>query len=292
MLVDGGIDSADAWAALSLGVEAVTPWSDVRLHVVTHMHVDHIGLVPRVRDTRAIPLHMNVLDAARAAHAASEPEEEDEYRRDLLRTHGAPPDILERLADYATGDTSRRGFVPPDRLLPCEETEVAGAGEWRSVWTPGHTAGHISLFRARDGALIAGDAVIPKVSPTLGVNRQRADPVGDFLGSLDRIEALAPRTVYGGHGDPMAGADRAGELRVEALEEAERVEALLGEEPESAWSLAHRRYKGRDLPMYLRMLAFRETLAHLERLVTLGRASRVVLGSGRVGFAGSVGGRT
>lgn len=36
---------------------------------------------------------------------------------------------------------------------------VPGPSEWRWLHTPGHTAGHVSLFRERDGLLLAGDAL-------------------------------------------------------------------------------------------------------------------------------------
>jgi glyoxylase-like metal-dependent hydrolase (beta-lactamase superfamily II) len=279
LLVDGGIDSEAAWAALSTAVTATASWGELKLHVVTHMHLDHIGLASRVRDASSVPLAMGELDAVRAAHAATDPEEEREYRSTLLRSNGAPPDVVAAVAGRSTGARPGRStFVPADLTLPSGSARLDEAPEWQSVWTPGHTAGHTALFRARDRTLIAGDAVIPRVSPTIGVNRQRVDAVGDYLDTLDRLQGLRPRVVLGGHGEMLEGSERIVELRREVEAEAVRVRDLLSSEPVTAWDLALQRYHGRELPTAVRVQALRETRAHLDRLVASGAALRLTNG--------------
>jgi glyoxylase-like metal-dependent hydrolase (beta-lactamase superfamily II) len=278
MLVDGGIDSDDAWAALSRAIAGAGGWSAIRLHVVTHMHLDHFGLAHRVRAASSAPLAMGELDAERAAHAASDPAEERDFRDRLLRENGAPEADVEAVRRAIADPRASVKFVEPEIILSTSDSAIPDALEWRSIWTPGHTAGHISLFRSRDRSLIAGDAVIPRVSPTIGVNRQREDPIGDYLRTLDRLESLTPTRTFGGHGEPMEGIARATELRRESIAESERVLALLGSTPATAWEIALRRYEGRDLPLMLKLLAFRETLAHLQRLDARGDAVRLVDG--------------
>jgi glyoxylase-like metal-dependent hydrolase (beta-lactamase superfamily II) len=107
------------------------------------------------------------------------------------------------------------------------------------------------------------------------VNRQREDPVGDYLQTLDRLEALDPTIALCGHGDPLRDPRRRiSELRSETRSETERVEAALGSDPLTVWQITERRYAGRDLPVGPRMLALRETLAHLEHLRTRGAVNR------------------
>jgi hypothetical protein len=62
------------------------------------------------------------------------------------------------------------------------------------------------------------------------------------------------------------------ELRAAADAETETVRALLGPEPRSCWEVVDARYPGREMPASTRMLALRETLAHLDRLAAAGRA--------------------
>ncbi len=286
VLVDGGANTDDAWAALEVGVRAVAGgWEHIASHVVTHMHLDHIGLARRVREACGAPLLMHRLDAERAAHAEAHPEEEAEYRERLLRECGAPEELIHAVESGRGQAAPLTGFVPADVLLEGEAGALPGAEGWRFVWTPGHTAGHISLFRPADGVLVAGDAVLPRITPTIGVNRQRSDPVGDYLDALARLERLHPTLIVAGHGDPIDDPPgRIGELRDATQQEGERIANCLERDPASAWEIVQRRYPGRDLPPSVLMLALRETLAHLEHLVASGAAAKAPLGNGVVGF--------
>jgi glyoxylase-like metal-dependent hydrolase (beta-lactamase superfamily II) len=280
LLVDGGIGTDDAWAALDAGVRRIAGgWDAVTVHVVTHMHMDHVGLASRVVEASGAPVLMGRLDAERMAHAAAHPDEEAEYRRGLFARCGAPAEWIETVE---RGHARVRAAAPPvrvDTTLDGEEGDVPGAPGWRFAWTPGHTAGHVSLFRAEGRVLVAGDAVLPRITPTLGVNRQREDPVGDYLAALERLRALRPALVLPGHGAAIEDGDtRMRELRDAASGETETVAALLDDAPATTWEIVDRRYAGRDLPPATRLLALRETRAHLERLARAGRAERTGTG--------------
>lgn len=274
MLVDGGLNTDQAWAALDAGVRAAAGgWGRVAVHVVTHMHMDHVGLAARVKRASGAAVWMGRLDAERMAHAAAHPDEEAEYRADLLRRCGAPDEMVREVEALRRRAEPLAPAVEVDGVLDGEEGEVPGAAGWRFAWTPGHTAGHVSLFRPADRVLLAGDAVLPRITPTLGVNRQRTDPVGDYAAALARLEALHPSIVFPGHGAPPDdGVGRIRELRAAADAETETVRALLGAEPRSCWQVVEARYPGREMPPATRMLALRETLAHLDRLAAAGRA--------------------
>lgn len=276
MLVDGGLATEEAWAALSRGVgEIAGGWTGIGLHVVTHMHLDHIGLAPRVGEACGAELAMGELDAQRAAHAAAEPEEEAEYRRELLRRCGAPAPEVERLVGGAAA-APRAAFRAATRELPSGTAPLAGAPGWLSVWTPGHTAGHTSLFRVSDRLLLAGDAILPRITPTIGVNRQRADPVGDYLETLPTLRALSPALAACGHGEPIhEPQERIVELRDAARGETVRVRASLSPEPRSVAAIVDHLYPDREMPAGTRMLALRETLAHLEHLLARGEIERM-----------------
>jgi glyoxylase-like metal-dependent hydrolase (beta-lactamase superfamily II) len=275
LLVDGGLNTDPAWAALDAGVRAAAGgWEHVAVHVVTHMHMDHVGLAARAREASGAAVWMGHLDAERMAHAAAHPDDEAAYRAALLRRCGAPDEMVRAVEEVRRGAEPLATAVTVDGTLDGDEGELPGAPGWRFVWTPGHTAGHVSLLRPADGVLIAGDAVLPRITPTLGVNRQRTDPVGDYAEALRRLEALAPALVLPGHGAPPEdGVSRIRELRAAADGETDTVAGLLDAEPRSCWEVVAARYPGREMPAATRMLALRETLAHLDRLVAAGRAS-------------------
>ncbi|HEV3052621.1 MAG TPA: hypothetical protein VGX50_20075, partial [Longimicrobium sp.] len=59
---------------------------------------------------------------------------------------------------------------------------------------------------------------------------------------------------------------------------------LLGTEPRNCWQVVDARYPGREMPPATRMLALRETLAHLDRLAAAGRARVSGTGGGAARF--------
>jgi glyoxylase-like metal-dependent hydrolase (beta-lactamase superfamily II) len=94
---------------------------------------------------------------------------------------------------------------------------------WRWIHTPGHSPGHVSLFRASDRALIAGDAIATtRPESVFAVVTQREELSGppsyftiDWAKARRSVQALAalrPTLVAAGHGTPMHGPTVANEL--------------------------------------------------------------------------------
>ena len=101
--------------------------------------------------------------------------------------------------------------LPADGSLPQFD-------EWRWIHTPGHTAGHVSLFREIDRALIVGDAFCTtKQESFLAVATQRPElhgPPAYFTSDWDAaresvrtLASLRPSVVAPGPGQPLSGPD-------------------------------------------------------------------------------------
>jgi glyoxylase-like metal-dependent hydrolase (beta-lactamase superfamily II) len=101
------------------------------------------------------------------------------------------------------------------KVLPADGTVPTLPG-WRWIHTPGHTAGHVSLFRESDRTLVVGDAFCTtKQESFLAVATQRPElhgPPSYFTtdwdaarDSVQRLAALHPSYIAPGHGQPMAG---------------------------------------------------------------------------------------
>jgi glyoxylase-like metal-dependent hydrolase (beta-lactamase superfamily II) len=101
------------------------------------------------------------------------------------------------------------------RALP-DDMSVPNLPGWTWIFTPGHTNGHISLFRESDRTLIAGDAFVTVEQESLyKVATQKEEVHGppayftpDWNAareSVRKLEALAPEIGATGHGTPMRG---------------------------------------------------------------------------------------
>jgi glyoxylase-like metal-dependent hydrolase (beta-lactamase superfamily II) len=107
--------------------------------------------------------------------------------------------------------------LPPDGSVP-------GMPGWRWIHTPGHTPGHIALYRESDRTLIAGDAfVTTKQESAIAALTQRPEMHGppayftsDWISarrSVEELVALEPWRVATGHGPLLEGEEMLQELR-------------------------------------------------------------------------------
>src|SRR6478752_3244105 len=206
--------------------------------VVTHMHPDHVG------------------GAA-----------------DVASISGAP--VLQGRADYeqcvnAWGDRDAQRFVDYWVSHGIPAADVAGiARESERLVRAVHWV--------RDPHLLdAGDAIVGGITPTIGLYpNSRPDPLGDYLETLERIEAIAPRIAYAGHNEPILDpAGRAREIIEHHRERLDGTVAALDGVPLSAYDVSLALFE-RDLSPAHRRFATAESLAHLERLVREGRAQRI-----------------
>jgi glyoxylase-like metal-dependent hydrolase (beta-lactamase superfamily II) len=143
--------------------------------------------------------------------------------------------------------------------------------------TPGHAPGHVCLLRERDGVLIAGDTLLPAVTPNIHLTPEMQDAVADYLDSLDRISELDVSLVLPSHGEPYTDSrGRATELIAHHRRRLERLEHALADGPADTGALAAQLFRDTDTEAPAdALLAQMETYAHLEHLRLRGRVALV-----------------
>lgn len=234
---------------------------------ITHMHVDHIGAAADVAPLSRGPVLQGRLDREQARTVYGD-RGWGRTLADHLRRHGMPPD------EAAAVEGSWRGFASLARPAPAEPLDPGDRVDgWEVVPLPGHADGHIGLLR--DAVLVAGDALLPDITPTIGLwPGGDPDPLGHYLATLDRIVALAPELVLPGHGDPIDDpAGRARETADHHRDRLDRAAGALGPHPATATAYeVSQELWPNGLAPGQRSFAVAEALAHLERLVRAGRA--------------------
>jgi glyoxylase-like metal-dependent hydrolase (beta-lactamase superfamily II) len=235
--------------------------------VVTHMHPDHVGGARDVAELTGAPVLQGREDYQQCVRAWGE----HNPRRfvDYWVSHGMPSEQVDTMLRESARLVDAVHWVRAPQLLE-DGDEIDG---WRVLVLRGHADGHIVLLR--DGVLIAGDTILAGITPSIGLYpRSRPDPLADYFETLERIESLDPRVAYSGHKDAiLAPAERAREIAEHHHERLVRTEAALGALPRSAYDVSLDLFPG-DLPWPLRRFATAESLAHLERLVNVGRAAK------------------
>ena len=166
-LVDAGWPTDDAWDALDAGlIEAGGSMGDVQAVVVTHLHPDHYGLAGRVREASGAWVGLHPADAKLLDSRYHDTDGLIERMRELLEMSGVPQDKLPDLNMASMEIKSTLNVALPDRLIEDHQMLDLPGWDFRAVWTPGHSPGHICLHSDRHSVLLSGDHVLPRITPT------------------------------------------------------------------------------------------------------------------------------
>ena len=203
VLVDTGMHEPDSMVELERSMaQAGLSVDQVRLLVCTHAHIDHWGQAATIRDRAGCEFWMHP-NHRHGFAAATDPEGALARRLEIGRQSGVPESELRRYAERARGAASGIArVIEPDRpLVDAVEIET-DLGVWRVFETPGHAPSHVCLVQAERRLLISGDHLLGRISLYFDYG-WTPDPIGEFLGSLDVVDALRARLALSGHGKPF-----------------------------------------------------------------------------------------
>ena len=231
-LLDTGWDLPGSLDLLARGLESIgLTLERVRSVTATHLHSDHLGLASAIRDASGARVQVHeaeqrALDGS-AAYAAAD-----------LEAWGVPAELHDAMGGLVAG--TKPIAVTADALLQHGQVLDIPGRQLRVLHTPGHTSGSLCLVEG--AVLFTGDLVLPTIFPGVGLGGHADDPLGDYLASLDLVEALGDPLVAPGHGFVFRGlGERVASIRAHQLGRTEEVTAILRGHPEATvWEVASR----------------------------------------------------
>jgi len=200
VLIDAGMP--DSSAAIIAAVEERFGRDSRPLAILlTHGHFDHVGAIIELVNYWDVPVYAHELElpylTGKQAYAPPDPTVDGGLFAKLSPLFPNEPINLGHHVKPLPSD----GTIP---MLP----------DWRWIHTPGHTPGHISLFREADRSLIAGDAFVTvqqeSIYKVLTQKQEISGPPKYFTTdweqarqSVIKLQALKPSLAITGHGLPM-----------------------------------------------------------------------------------------
>jgi glyoxylase-like metal-dependent hydrolase (beta-lactamase superfamily II) len=275
VLFDTGMHQPGSLAHLERALEMCNlTLEDVRLVVCTHAHSDHYGQAAPIVERGGCELWMHP-NHEHMTRWAEDPGGAIDRRLEVARQSGVPEEPLRRYAaDRDAIGSGIAAIVEPDRALVSGVVVDTDVGPWIVHETPGHAPSHVCLFQPERRLLISGDHLLGRISLHFDYGYSR-DPVGEFVDSLDVVEALDARLCLPGHGrtftDVLAHIEGNRELVEARLAE---TFAAIGEgDPPTAFETVSRVDGGAASSFAPWLLT--ETLALLRHLEVSGRARRI-----------------
>jgi glyoxylase-like metal-dependent hydrolase (beta-lactamase superfamily II) len=200
VLVDAGMPGS-AEAILDAAEERFGENCPPRAIVLTHGHFDHVGAVIELVERWGCPVYANEAELPHLTGKLAYPEPDASVEGGLVA----------KMSPFFPNEPIDLGrHVRP---LPVDGS-VPDAPGWRWLHTPGHSRGHVSLFREADRTLVAGDAFVTvKQDALYKVLTQQPEVCGppryltpDWQGaweSVKRLAELKPKAALTGHGIPL-----------------------------------------------------------------------------------------
>ncbi|MEK4660496.1 MBL fold metallo-hydrolase [Priestia sp. FSL H7-0729] len=202
VLVDAGMPKS-ANEIISVIEERFGANSRPKAVILTHGHFDHVGGVIELVEHWGVPVYAHPLELPFLTGVKNYPEPDPTVEGGLVaKMSPSFPNEPINLGSHVQ-------TLPPNGSVP----HMPG---FRWIHTPGHSPGHVSLFRESDGALIAGDAfatvkqeymykVLNQELEISGPPRYLTTDWEAAKQSVVKLESLKPLVAVTGHGLPMSG---------------------------------------------------------------------------------------
>ena len=280
-LVDAGPNSGTSLTVL----EAVLAEHGRRVEeleriVVTHQHIDHIGLVDIIAKRSGAEVCALDRLAPWLAGYKREMEENDRFSAEIMVRNGIPQDVVIALRAVSASFRGWGAAAHVTRTLHGGELLQFANRSWRALHRPGHSPSDTVFHDEASGELFGGDHLIKHISSNPLISRplpgdpatERPRALMTYLDSLRATREMDLSLVLAGHGDPIEDHRALIDERFRMHERrAEKLYGLIAERPRNAYELAQAMWG--NVAVTQAYLTLSEVLGHVDLLLDEGRVA-------------------
>jgi glyoxylase-like metal-dependent hydrolase (beta-lactamase superfamily II) len=288
-LVDTGPNSGKALDELDVALrERGHSIGALERIVITHQHLDHMGLVGVLaRRSQAEVVTLDLL-APVIEEFGAYAERDDELAEALMLRHGIPRDVVSALRTMSRSFRAWGGSAPVDRRLADGEALTFAGRTLQALHRPGHSPSDTVFWDAERRVLIGGDHLIGHISSNPLVSRPLGGRSGEpadgrpralmtYIRSLRETRAMPIDVVLPGHGEPVTDHARLIDERFAMHERrAAKIAGLIAEHPKTAYEIAQSLWG--NVAVTQAYLTLSEVLGHVDLLLERGAIRETEVG--------------
>ena len=276
ILIDSGWHNLESLNCLTESLNDLNiDISDINMIVLTHSHPDHFGLAGEIKTRANLQILMHKREHLLASNRFDNPKIITQSLISWVKTFGVLQKDIGSIPDleYLNENSSKVDvYVDDGYHIDAENLKV--------IWTPGHSPGHICVYRSKDNALFVGDHILPQTTPIIPLTPFSTDnPLGDYLNSLNKTKSLNVKIALPSHGHPITDVN----TRITEIEDHHKLrldeiyDALSGSKTllEVASSISWSPGQFSSLTGWGRLSALLESLSHLRHLERKGLINQI-----------------
>ena len=284
-LVDTGPNSGKALDELGaqLGARGHSI-DDLELVIVTHQHIDHLGLVEIVAEHSGAEVAALGLAAERLANFDEDAEADDRFAVELMLRSGIPEEVTAALRSVSRSFRGWGSHVAVTRPLADGERIELRDRTLTTLHRPGHSPSDTVFWDEEREILIAADHLLPHISSNPLITRpldgspERTQALVTYIESMRLTREMPAKIVLPGHGDPVVDHVALIDDRLAKHDRRkEKIYKLISEQPRTGYELAQAIWG--NVAVTQAFLTLSEVIGHTDLLVNEERVREVDDGS-------------
>ncbi len=258
-LIDTGPKTSKSMAALQKALQDKSyDFSDIEQILLTHGHIDHIGLAAQFVRAR-LQTHGNPTevwihqkDASAVVNYNRYAERYLEFYTELITSSGVPKNEFPMLPPKGLIEyfKSLVESVPTARSFNDGAVFKTGIGEVSAVWVPGHSSGSTCYVCDEKRVIFSGDFILGDISSNPSISFDRNEKIGmlTYLESLNRLSSRDNYAALPGHREPIIDiGSRIDVLRAEYDDKLQKAAQSLTKKPQTIYELSRTIYGAYDV---------------------------------------------
>jgi len=276
-LVDAGPNSGTSFDVLQRGLaELGHPLEDIELVLLTHQHIDHLGLVSLVAAHSGAEVAAIEAAVPFVENFSVEAQADDDFAAEVMLRNGISEDVAAALQSVSRAFRAWGSRVEVTRVLRDGDRVELRDRTLEVAFRPGHSPSDTVFWDRERRQLIAGDHLLGHISSNPLITR-RADGSGErskaliaYLDSLRLTREMDLELVLPGHGDPVTEHRKLIDDRFAMhARRADKIHRLVAERPRTAHEVAQALWG--NIAVTQAFLTLSEVLGHMDLLLAEGR---------------------
>jgi glyoxylase-like metal-dependent hydrolase (beta-lactamase superfamily II) len=253
---------------------------DLELVILTHQHIDHLGLVEIVVEHSGAAVAALGLAAERLANFTEDAEEEDRFAVELMLRNGIPQEVAFALQSVSRSFRGWGSKAEVTRPLADGERIAFRDRTLEALHRPGHSPSDTLFWDEDRRILVAADHLIAHISSNPLITRpldgspQRTQALVAYIESMRRTREMPADFVLSGHGEPIVDHVALIDDRLAKHERRkEKIYGLIAERPRSGHEIAQAIWG--NVAVTQAFLTLSEVIGHADLLANEGRVREV-----------------